>query len=130
MTPLQKAAQALLNATVDEEWGEAHSVLRKALSAEIAQTAEPFAWLGNDGVLHFDKPDAVYGIDPEPLYLHPPRRPRATPIEPLGESDKLKDAVRLMMEEIENVDYAICNGAIHADIIQFEKAVSALKAVL
>ena len=104
-TPLQKAAQALLNSWdsprlfTDSEFEE----LRKALDAELQQAVEPVAWRwdilpdsplmkrkGQKSGVYLENPKDI-GIDVNgvkslenykwtPLYLHPPQPQAKTPL--------------------------------------------------
>ena len=95
-TPLQKAAQALIERWDSPAWkdqphtAEYIAELRKALDAEIAQAVEPVAW----GMRRPVTPLVLDIICPEeharhegeytkPLYLHPPQ-PQATTAVPDG----------------------------------------------
>ena len=91
-TPLQQAAQELIDRWDSPMWRYQQATtdviaeLRKALTAEIAQSAEPAAWAmcRADGlVLDVICPDehesyeSYEGFYTTPLYLHPPQ-PQAT----------------------------------------------------
>ena len=99
-TPLQKAAQALIERWDSPAWkDQPHTAnyiaeLRKALDAEIAQAVEPVAVFnglvdsGEHGAFNLD----MLKMIPRgaPLYLHPPQ-PQATTAVPEG----LLEAIRL-----------------------------------
>jgi len=87
MTPLQKAAQAVIERWDSPAWkDQPHTAnyiaeLRKALDAELQQAVEPVAWYEHNPCL-----DAWFlaysknhnkNIKSRPLYLHPPQ-PQAT----------------------------------------------------
>ena len=95
-TPLQKAAQAMIDRWESTDWKDtphtAHYIeeLRKALDAELAQSVEPVAWVHQfagkgTSVLSYTKTCAGFpprddAIQITPLYLHPPQPQATTPV--------------------------------------------------
>lgn len=95
-TPLQKAAQAMIDRWDSTDWKDtphtAHYIaeLRKTLDAELAQSVEPVAWAMRraDGlvldVICPDEHESHEGEYTMPLYLHPPQPQATTPVVPEG----------------------------------------------
>ena len=121
MTPLQKAAQAVIDRWESPDWKDAphtaHYVaeLRKALDAELAQSVEPVAWMyemaryldgdirGRNWQPHISKhnPKMPWMVrDLRPLYLHPPQPQATTPVSTCGlDTDTLRDMAGAAFEE-------------------------------
>ena len=79
-TPLQKAAQALIDNWDYPTISEYIAELRKALDAEMAQAPPPAFWLNECGQLSATRGWAERnspGSKLTPLYMHPPQ-PQAT----------------------------------------------------
>jgi len=110
MTPLQKAAQAVIDRWNSPSWkdqphtAEYINELRKALEAEIAQAVEPLAWIERDMQCDDFDPDSVTCLRPviaadgwewAPLYLHPPQ-PQATTAVPCGLIEILYEASKFI----------------------------------
>ena len=76
MTPLQKAATALMDAMVQTDFtcrlGEELDALEKALTDEQAQAVEPVAWMHPSRDPHLVSHSAyTYGSASVPLFTHP-----------------------------------------------------------
>jgi len=111
MTPLQKAAQSVIDRWDSPAWkdqphtAEYIAELRKALDAEIAQSVEPVAWIERDMQCDDFDPDSVTCSNQEisadgwewvPLYLHPPQTQAMPPV-PSSFQDEV---VRLVATEL------------------------------
>ena len=96
-TPLQQAAQALIDRWESTDWKDtphtAHYVaeLRKALDAELAQSVEPVAWTLTKTIDARETTTTAYlwFVNPintswTPLYLHPPQPQATTLVVPEG----------------------------------------------